>query len=242
MLTNRPFRIPSISLFHLSILHSSFFLSSFLLPSWINRPALRSTLILFFFFFYLFNSLSNAAGLRLLQPPPYRPVAVDPLLSAPIHLSCIADGPPRVDSSCLKSEQFVLSGDFHKFLVNSEKRHIIYNDPRSTSLSAQSTFRGPRSCSPPIQRHLTTVGCQSHGRKQSHSPLRSHKPLGALAVVVSWCRCSTLDDVLGAFTDFARLGYAILRIYTPSHILSYSLTARSVQPSRHVRHDTQLAQ
>lgn len=239
MLTNRPFRIPSISLFHLSILHSSFFLSSFLLLSWINRPALRSTLILFLSLqFSVQCGWSPSPPTSSLPPGRCRP----PSLRPPIHLSCIADGLPRVDSSCLKSEQFVLSGDFHKVLVNSEKRHIIYNDPRSTSLSAQSTFRGPRSCSPPIQRHLTTVGCQSHGRKQSHSPLRSHKPLGALAVVVSWCRCSTLDDVLGAFTDFVLLGYAILRIYIPSHILSYSLTARSVQPSRHVRHDSQFAQ
>lgn len=123
MLTNRPFRIPSISLFHLSILHSSFFLSLFLLLSWINRPALRSTLILFLSLqFSVQCGWSPSPPTSSLPPGRCRP----PSLRPPIHLSCIADGLPRVDSSCLKSEQFVLSEDFHKFLVNSEKRHIIY--------------------------------------------------------------------------------------------------------------------
>lgn len=55
-------------------------------------------------------------------------------------------------------------------------------------------------------------------------------PVGAVARRMTTC-CARLPTY--------RLGYATLRIYIPSHILSCCLTA---QRPRHVRHDSELAQ
>lgn len=91
MLTNLPFRIPSISVFlpslHLSFSPSlilPFFLVFFFLS--IIHPALRSVSS-----FNLLYLLFNAAGpvLRLLQPPLYRPVALDPFSLRPPHPSLV---------------------------------------------------------------------------------------------------------------------------------------------------------